>query len=83
MTICKGRWALDPSLGSLKDDTYDIDNDTLSNGAEAPDRWNTNPVDDDTDGDMLPDGWEVRYLKRHLSSDLLTTQHTVHMVHVV
>ena len=21
----------------------------------------TNPVDDDTDGDMLPDGWEVYY----------------------
>ena len=63
---CNGRWALDPSLGSLKDDTYDIDNDTLSNGAEAPDRWNTNPVDDDTDGDMLPDGWEVRYSEEAL-----------------
>jgi len=33
---CKGRWALDPSLNSLKDDTYDIDNDTLPNGAESP-----------------------------------------------
>ncbi len=63
---CNGRWALDPSLGSLKDDTYDIDNDTLSNGAEAPDRWDTNPVDDDTDGDMLPDGWEVRYSEEAL-----------------
>ena len=58
---CAGRWALDPSEGSLKDDTYDIDNDTLANGAEAPDRWDTNPVDNDTDGDLLPDGWEVRY----------------------
>ena len=58
---CNGRWALDPSENSLKDDTYDIDNDTLANGAEAPDRWDTNPVDDDTDGDMLPDGWEVKY----------------------
>jgi len=26
---CNGRWALDPSLESLKDDTFDIDNDTL------------------------------------------------------
>jgi hypothetical protein len=58
---CSGRWALDPSLDSLKDDTFDVDNDTLPNGAEAPDRWNTNPVDDDTDGDGLPDGWEVHY----------------------
>ena len=58
---CNGRWALDPSLSSLKDDTFDIDNDTLANGMEAPDRWDTNPVDDDTDGDMLPDGWEVYY----------------------
>ena len=58
---CNGRWALDPSLSSLKDDTFDIDNDTLPNGMEAPDRWDTNPVDDDTDGDMLPDGWEVYY----------------------
>ena len=38
---CKGRWALDPSLNSLKDDTYDIDNDTLPNGAESPTNWNT------------------------------------------
>ena len=58
---CNGRWALDPSLSSLKDDTFDVDNDTLSNGMEAPDRWDTNPVDDDTDGDQLPDGWEVYY----------------------
>ena len=27
---CNGRWALDPSEGSMKDDTYDIDNDTLA-----------------------------------------------------
>ena len=58
---CNGRWALDPSLSSLKDDSFDVDNDTLANGLEAPDRWDTNPVDDDTDGDMLPDGWEVYY----------------------
>ncbi len=63
---CNGRWALDPSEGSMKDDTYDIDNDTLANGAEAPDRWDTNPVDDDTDGDLLPDGWEVKYSEQAL-----------------
>ena len=63
---CNGRWALDPSEGSMKDDTFDIDNDTLANGAEAPDRWDTNPVDDDTDGDLLPDGWEVKYSEQAL-----------------
>lgn len=68
---CKGRWALDPSLNSLKDDTYDIDNDTLANGAEAPTNWNTNPVDDDTDGDQLPDGWEVRYSYEAINNNLV------------
>ena len=56
-----GRWALDPSFGSLPDSLFDIDNDTLTNSMEAPDRWDTNPVNDDTDGDRLPDGWEVYY----------------------
>ena len=67
---CNGRWALDPSENSLKDDTYDIDNDTLANGAEAPDRWDTNPVDDDSDGDLLPDGWEVKYSEQALNLGL-------------
>lgn len=58
---CNARWALDPSLDSLADAEYDVDNDSLMNSAEAPDRWNTNPVDDDTDQDRLPDGWEVKY----------------------
>ena len=56
-----GRWALDPSLGSPPDANYDIDNDTLTNSQEAPNRWDTNPVDDDTDHDRLPDGWEVQW----------------------
>ncbi|MDP6869791.1 MAG: hypothetical protein QGI21_03345 [Candidatus Poseidoniaceae archaeon] len=68
---CYGRWAMDPSEGSLKDDTYDVDNDTLANSAEAPDRWNTNPVDDDTDGDLLPDGWEVKYSQQALENGLV------------
>ncbi len=68
---CKGRWALDPSLNSLKDDTYDIDNDTLPNGAESPTNWNTNPVDDDTDGDKLPDGWEVQYSYEAINNNLV------------
>ena len=55
----EGRWALDPSFGSMPDSNFDIDNDTLLNALEAPDRWDTNPVDDDTDGDLLADGWEV------------------------
>jgi len=68
---CNGRWALDPSLDSLKDDTFDVDNDSLSNSAEAPDKWNTNPVDDDTDSDSLPDGWEVYYSRLALESGLV------------
>lgn len=73
---CNGRWALDPSEGSMKDDTYDIDNDTLANGAEAPDRWDTNPVDDDTDGDLLPDGWEVKYSEQALILGLVDNSTT-------
>ena len=68
---CNGRWALDPALDSLKDDTFDIDNDSLANGAEAPDKWNTNPVDDDTDNDGLPDGWEVYYSGLALENGLV------------
>lgn len=68
---CNGRWALDPSLDSLKDDTFDVDNDTLANSQEAPDRWNTNPVDDDSDGDLLPDGWEVYYSQQALELGLV------------
>ena len=68
---CQGRWALNPAIGSLKDDTYDVDNDTLANSAEAPDRWNTNPVDDDSDGDNLPDGWEVDYSQQALEDGLV------------
>ena len=68
---CKGRWALDPSLGSLADDNFDIDNDTLMNSQEAPDRWNTNPVDNDTDSDKLPDGWEVYYSQLALELGLV------------
>ncbi len=68
---CKGRWALNPAEGTLDDALYDIDNDTLTNSAEAPDRWDTNPVDDDTDGDMLPDGWEVFYSLEAIQSGLV------------
>ena len=68
---CNGRWALDPSLDSLKDDTFDVDNDSLPNSAEAPDKWNTNPVDDDTDSDNLPDGWEVYYSRLALENGLV------------
>ena len=62
-----GRWALDPSFGSPVDSIFDIDNDSLQNGLEAPDRWDTNPVEDDSDGDKLPDGWEVRYSEEAIS----------------
>jgi hypothetical protein len=66
-----GRWALDPSFGSMPDSNFDIDNDTLLNALEAPDRWDTNPVADDTDGDMLADGWEVSASERAISLGLV------------
>ena len=66
-----GRWALNPALGSLEDSDYDIDNDTLLNDLEGPDRWNTNPVNNDTDGDRLPDGWEVKYSAQAISEGLV------------
>lgn len=66
-----GRWALDPSFGSLPDSLFDIDNDTLLNSLEAPDRWDTNPVDLDTDGDNLPDGWEVQGSELAISLGLI------------
>ena len=56
-----GRWALDPSFGSLPDSSFDADNDSLPNLMEIPSRWDTNPVRVDTDGDLLPDGWEVMH----------------------
>ena len=37
----------------------DTDGDGLNISEEA--RLNTNPSDSDTDGDLLPDGWEFRY----------------------
>ncbi|MEC9457527.1 MAG: hypothetical protein VYD27_00960 [Candidatus Thermoplasmatota archaeon] len=66
-----GRWALDPSYGSPVDSIFDIDNDSLQNSLEAPDRWDTNPVDDDSDGDKLPDGWEVRFSEEALRLGLV------------
>ena len=38
---------------------------------EAPDRWDTNPVSHDTDGDKLPDGWEVTYSEESLMLGLV------------
>lgn len=66
----EGRWALNPGIAALPDALFDIDNDTLMNSMEAPDRWNTNPVDKDTDTDGLPDGWEVHYSEMALLSGL-------------
>ena len=72
---CDGRWALDPSdqssVSRLPDAVYDIDNDSLMNSAEAPDKWNTNPVDKDSDGDLLFDGWEVKYSQYAIESGLV------------
>ena len=41
------------------------------NAQEAPDRWKTNPVDNDTDSDKLPDGWEVYYSQLALELGLV------------
>jgi len=71
MPTAGGRWALDPAYGTNPDADYDIDNDTLPNDLEGPDRWDTNPVDDDTDGDRLPDGWEVRYSAQAIAMGLV------------
>ena len=75
---CNGRWALDPSeqnaIARLPDAVYDIDNDSLLNGAEAPDKWNTNPVDKDSDGDKLFDGWEVKYSQYAIESGLVDNE---------
>ena len=67
----EGRWALDPSFGSPSDSKFDIDNDTLQNSLEAPDRWDTNPVDADSDGDKLPDGWEVSFSEEAIELGLV------------
>ncbi len=69
-----GRWALDPSLGSLPDANFDVDNDTLTNAMEAPNRWDTNPIDDDSDKDRLPDGWEVYWSDVALANGLTNSQ---------
>ena len=78
MCDCNGRWALDPSeqssIARLPDAVYDIDNDSLLNGAEAPDKWNTNPVDKDSDGDKLFDGWEVKYSQYAIESGLVDNE---------
>lgn len=78
MCDCNGRWALDPSeqssIARLPDAVYDIDNDSLMNGAEAPDKWNTNPVDKDSDGDKLFDGWEVKYSQYAIESGLVDNE---------
>jgi hypothetical protein len=52
-------WLIDPTHTWDRD--QDPDRDTLSTYEESPLGWNTNPVDDDTDNDLLPDGWEVAY----------------------
>ena len=70
---CSGRWALDPSLDSLADANYDVDNDSLMNSAEAPDRWNTNPVDDDTIKTCCPTAGRCSTVNSRLSAVLSTT----------
>lgn len=44
---------------TARDGTLDYDNDGLSDLEEYENE--TNPVNTDTDGDQMPDGWEVRF----------------------
>jgi hypothetical protein len=44
---------------TINDKDLDADNDTLTNGQEYS--WGTDPCNDDTDGDGMPDWWEIRY----------------------
>ena len=66
-----GRWALNPAENSAPDTLFDIDNDSLLNTQEVPDRWDTNPVNDDSDGDRLPDGWETAATEAALNEGLV------------
>ena len=52
-------WLIDPTHAWDRD--QDPDRDSLSNYEESPAGWNINPINDDTDGDGLPDGWETEY----------------------
>jgi len=54
-------WLIDPTNDWDRD--QDPDRDRLTNYEESPWGWNINPVNPDTDGDRLPDGWEADYAK--------------------
>jgi len=50
-------YGFDPLDPDDPDGTLDLDSDGLTNNEEALN--NTNPFNPDTDGDAMPDGWEV------------------------
>jgi len=52
-------WLVNPLIGEDKFD--DLDNDDLTNIEEYMN--STDPLNPDTDGDGMPDGWEVRFGK--------------------
>ncbi|MBN2230788.1 MAG: hypothetical protein JW779_14460 [Candidatus Thorarchaeota archaeon] len=50
---------LEYSFGTLASNP-DSDNDTLLDGTEIY-NYHTNPLSNDTDSDLMPDGWEIQY----------------------
>ena len=63
----------DVDVGNNKFDYYplwglDLDNDGLENFYELG-TYNTNPLDNDTEGDLMPDGWEINYTLNPLVDD--------------
>ncbi|MCD6383566.1 MAG: hypothetical protein J7L88_03815 [Thermoplasmata archaeon] len=64
-------WLVNPLIGEDKYD--DLDNDELTNIEEYMN--DTEPLNPDTDGDGMPDGWEVKYGKPVVLWDNHTHKH--------
>ena len=67
-------WGLDPTTPATGDllPTADKDGDGLTNAQELDGK--TNPLNVDTDGDTLKDGWEVTYRSRGFNPLVVDTQ---------
>ena len=61
-------YGMDPAMSDSDLDSYDVDNDGPTPGVDTNANdfneifySNTNPINDDTDGDTMKDGWEIHY----------------------